>query len=452
MSHEIRTPMNAIIGFSSLLQDTLDDSESKSYVDSIINSGKSLLTLINDILDLSKIEAGRLDINYEDFNIEALLHEVVRIFKVKSDEKSIVLDLKLSDKFPKLFRIDGVRLRQILFNIVGNAIKFTEDGSVTIVANFNEDNESLMIEVTDTGICIPENQQEKVFQAFRQQEEQSTRKYGGTGLGLTITKQLTEMMNGNIFVSSIHGKGSTFSVKFNNIEVIDSKKSEITRNKPTSGHFEISKVLIVEDNDLNFKLLKRMISKVSNAEVSWAENGKIGIERFIEFRPDIVLMDVHMPVMDGLESTINIRDLEFGQDVPIIAVTAAAMKEDIEANSLLFEDYLIKPITKNDIIELFSNYFEKIEDDVELVEISSNSDNNEINEDTLNLISRELSKEIEENAKAFDMDLANSLVESINKLSEEKQNSQIKNFASKLAKCIENFDIEGFEEQLKLVS
>ncbi len=264
MSHEIRTPMNAILGFSELLLNKIADTQHKDYLKSIYASGEILLGLINDILDLSKIEAGRLEIQPSPVNIKDLLYEIKHIFIKKSQEKGIEFNLSLGENIPERFILDELQIRQVLINLIENAIKFTPEGFVNVFVSANNNNietnrTNLILEVEDSGIGIPDYQHEQIFESFRQQDGQKTRKYGGTGLGLAITKRLVEMMNGRISVRSEVGKGAKFRVYIIGVEIVNVLNIARDSSKSKSDEFvefEPATILLVDDVHSNRELIK----------------------------------------------------------------------------------------------------------------------------------------------------------------------------------------------------
>jgi len=384
MSHEIRTPLNAVIGFSALLGGQIMDKKQKSYVESIETGGKSLLTLINDILDLSKIEAGKLELNYKPVNLVAMFTEIEQIFRIKVDEKRLTFEMNIDDEVPTALILDSVRLRQILLNFTGNAVKFTDRGGVKLIARsaFRGTDRAeldLIIEVVDTGIGISEEDQNRIFSAFTQKSGQDARKYGGTGLGLTISKRLTEMMNGEISVDSAPGEGSTFRTILKSVAVAsvseDTAKKVSYQLKDTV--FKRSRVLVVDDIDSNRELLTAILSEM-NLDVTVAENGKIAVDIVKASPPDVVLMDLKMPVMDGFEATRLIREFENGGAVrtPIFAFSASTSSEELD--HILekgFDKYLPKPVNIKDLIKILSQYLEKEESEIpeEVDEFSSHT-------------------------------------------------------------------------------
>ncbi len=360
MSHEIRTPLNAVIGFSELLFSQVTDKKHKSYLDSIQTAGKSLLTLINDILDLSKIEAGRLEIQPEPINPAIILNELEQIFALKIAEKQLEFIVDIDQALPPTLLLDETRLRQVLLNLIGNAVKFTEQGHIKLNVQKCDKAETnkidLIVAVEDTGIGIPSAQQKKIFEAFQQQEGQSTRKYGGTGLGLAITKRLVEMMNGQINVHSQQNQGSVFKITLWDVEIPNTtppeKKNEILDIKNIS--FEPAQVLVVDDIESNRDLIREGLSKV-NLKVIEAENGQKGLRFAEEYRPDIILMDIRMPVMDGYEATLKLKKNPNTQKIPIIALSASA-KISGQLKDYGFDCYLSKPVSISTILKELSRY------------------------------------------------------------------------------------------------
>ena len=265
MTHEIRTPMNAILGFSELLKNEIKEGKARRYLDGIMSSGKNLLNLINDILDLSKIEAGKMEIKNSPVLMHSVLSELQEIFNLKSTEKNVELIFVISGNFPKIILVDELRLRQILSNLIGNAIKFTESGSVTVKVNsvFNRNNPNkmdLMIAIEDTGIGITDAEQEKIFEAFYQQLDQNISKFGGTGLGLTISCKLAEMMKGKIDLKSKVGVGTTFTLHLPDIQIMNENLKEEDINNASLGLPKFS-LLIADDVDYNRNLVKDFLSE-----------------------------------------------------------------------------------------------------------------------------------------------------------------------------------------------
>ena len=361
MSHEIRTPMNAILGFSELLKIYITNDRANEYLDGIISSGKNLIGIINDILDLSKIEAGKFEINYETVNPYNICNDIKQIFSLKAIEKGLSFDIIIDPILPEWLILDELRLRQILFNLVGNAVKFTNKGSITlnICAENKVIDESvieLIIKIKDTGIGISHEYQERIFEAFSQQEGQDSRKFGGTGLGLTITKRLLEIMNGRLSVISEPGVGSEFTVRLSNVNLAAGiTKKERIEKQIINYEFEQSTILLAEDVETNRKVVKGYFESYP-IKLLEAENGYEAIELAKKEKPDLILMDIMMPELNGFEATKIIKETPETSKIPIIALTASVVKEKIAYIRTICDGYLRKPVSKLDLIEEISKY------------------------------------------------------------------------------------------------
>ncbi|MGV3526882.1 MAG: ATP-binding protein [Candidatus Sericytochromatia bacterium] len=355
MSHEIRTPLNAVMGFTELLARTITDKQQLSYLQAIKSGGQSLLTLINDILDLSKIEAGKLDLQYEPVALHELLEEMIRIFSAKADEKKLKLVLDIDPQLPHFLILDEIRLRQILFNLMGNALKFTDKGQVKLSASsiLNEADDSkvdMVISVADTGVGIPDSALKSIFEAFTQQDKQDTRKYGGTGLGLSISRKLVSMMDGTIEVESSFGEGATFSVYFTGVSISASEgKNRLKNAELEKIKFAPAKVLVVDDIEVNRELISEIFSN-QPFEIIQAENGQEAVRMAHEHHPQLVITDIRMPVMDGFEELRQLREAPDTQHIPVVALTASVMEHEIyKLEESGFNGYLRKPARLDNI-------------------------------------------------------------------------------------------------------
>jgi signal transduction histidine kinase/CheY-like chemotaxis protein len=419
MSHEIRTPMNAILGFSELLRTQMAASKDRNYLDAISSSGRTLLALINDILDLSKIEAGKLELQYEPVNVARLVDEIQKLFSIKAGEKGIKLLTEINPKLPRGLLLDEVRLRQVLFNVVGNALKFTEKGQVKIrawaeypdfmecggrasptsgdtafpsaecrvqsgesvaahltpdtshltpeaakaasplrsaaalhkLADPDDTRVTLILEVSDTGIGIPKDQQEHIFGAFQQVAGQSTRKFGGTGLGLAITKRLTEMMHGRIEVQSEPAQGSTFRFVFPNVAITELTEPTATATEGEGDftQFAPSTILVADDVALNRQLVAGYFEGTGHKLVT-ATDGLEAVAQAEKHRPDVILMDMRMPEMDGYEATRKLKANPACKGIPVIAVTASSFREEEARARKACDGFIRKPFNRSELI------------------------------------------------------------------------------------------------------
>jgi signal transduction histidine kinase/ActR/RegA family two-component response regulator len=366
MSHEIRTPLTAILGYSDMLRDEDQSREDMDHeIDSIVRAGAHLQRIINDILDLSKIEAGQLVIEEIEVQPARLMHDVESIFGARARDKGLTFALKYDLPVPRKIISDPTRLKQILFNLCGNALKFTEKGGVTVSMGYLEDSKQLRFQVNDTGIGMSEEELGRLFKPFSQADTSTTRKYGGTGLGLCIARQLAQNLGGDVSVSSEKCQGSTFefTVGIGNIETLkmatqleDMQVEAIDETvnivpNSVSGH-----VLVVEDSPDNQDLIAKYLIK-AGATVEVVDNGLMAMQKALTRHYDLILMDVQMPIMDGLTATRKLRDE--GYTKPVVMITANSLKEDRDkCLTAGADDYLTKPVDVRHFSKVLQMYLQ----------------------------------------------------------------------------------------------
>jgi PAS domain S-box-containing protein len=364
MSHEIRTPLNGIIGMSQILKGTKLTKKQQEFVDIIISSGDNLLVLINDILDFSKIEAGKISFINKDFELAKPFREIKNILSLKAEEKGLLISCHIDDDVPKYVNGDEYRLKQIILNLVNNAVKFTDEGYVKINVNLlkqETEHYTIKVSVKDTGIGIPKEKEKKLFQTFSQLDASSTKQYSGTGLGLAISKRLVEMMEGEIGMVSDQGKGSLFwfTAKFKKGKQPKNESKPDIKEQIPDFKAQNATILVVEDNLINQKITSFSLQK-AGLTVTLANNGKEAVELFRKKSFDIILMDIQMPVMDGYDATREIRKIEMTKKnnihTPIIALTANAMRGDAEkCIAAGMDGYISKPFKPEDLFKALAN-------------------------------------------------------------------------------------------------
>ncbi|MCD4702472.1 MAG: PAS domain S-box protein [Candidatus Aegiribacteria sp.] len=377
MSHEIRTPLNSIIGTLDLLTDTKPNEEQEYFIEFIRSSGNSLLELVNNILDISQMEAGKITLDIIPFNVRDSLNKVIDTLVPRAEKKGLALTCEISDDVPGYLSGDPDKLQQIIVNLVGNSIKFTESGSIKVFAESSEISGKkavIRFSVLDTGIGIPPAKLESIFNSFSQADTSITRKFGGTGLGLTISKNLVHLMNGDITLDSQLDQGSTFSftAEFDiHHELSDKKDSKTASDGPEKNTGRIMRdlrILLVDDSPDNRFLVKAFLRKESCLIVE-AENGSEALEKYFIKNWDVILMDMQMPVMDGYTATARIREIEREKGlrhIPVVALTAHTINTEIRrCLDAGCDVHLAKPVSKNALIKLIS-------------EITHNVDNHDV--------------------------------------------------------------------------
>lgn len=353
MSHEIRTPLNAVIGFTQLLMDEKPREDQEDHLQTLKFSAENLLHLINDILDYSKIEAGKVELEHTPFEIRRLLNGIRQSLFLKVEEKGIRFHLLVDEALPQFLVGDPVRLGQVISNLASNAVKFTQKGSVTLQVLIEEQNEQgyyLKFSVKDTGIGIDINSQEIIFESFAQASNSTTRQFGGTGLGLAISKRLVEIHGSRLELESELGKGSEFFFRINMPAGVGEEASLPQPNKPKAEDLSQLRLLIAEDNPVNVKILVKFLEKWNITRIEVAPNGKQAVEMALSKPFDLILMDLHMPVMNGIEATQIIRSQD--KETPIIALTADALPEaQIRVFEIGMDDFVTKPFNPNILYE-----------------------------------------------------------------------------------------------------
>jgi PAS domain S-box-containing protein len=362
MSHEVRTPMNGVLGIADLLLDTHLTPDQRDYAETIQRSGQALLEILNDILDLSKIEAGKLELEHVPFNPHAALNDVLALMAPRASAKGLVLDVETAADVPTDLLGDPGRLRQVLFNLIGNSVKFTDAGSVRVsvsVSHEDANGVTLHIRVVDTGIGMTPEQRKRLFQPFSQADASTTRRFGGTGLGLAICLKLVEMMGGAFEVESTPGSGSTFAFTLH-CQRAAQGASQVAAAQARAPRHYTGRVLVVEDNIVNRKVARATL-RGFGLTVLEAENGALAIDTLHREDVDLVLMDMHMPEMDGLEATRRIRAAESAGILaghrPIVAMTANVMRESVDAcRASGMDDFLPKPFERRQMVEMLSRW------------------------------------------------------------------------------------------------
>ena len=457
ISHEIRTPMNSILGFSEVMYNTTENEKQKNYLSTILDSGKTLLSLINDILDLSKIEAGRLEISPEPANLKVVLRELERIFQHKVEEKGLEFYLDYEESFPESILIDEVRVRQVLLNLIGNAIKFTHEGYVkveVIVGNQAEESIDFKIKVSDSGIGFTKEYSEKIFDSFSQQQGQANKLYGGTGLGLAISKRLCELMSVGISASSILNEGSEFSLNFSCVAITGEKKRSEDHYDWAGGGivFNGSSILVVDDVESNRNLILHFLEDC-NLKVLLAEDGEKGIHLAREHSPDLILMDIRMPGIDGYETTERLKADKITAKIPIVALTASTMQSDFNRISNLFDGYLRKPVQKNVLIREMSRHLpHQINDcDETAVKADAESAYTSIKREICAEFQKEFQKPISNQMNMMIIDELNELAEGMMQFSERNCLPKLQRRVNEFYDSIQSYDYDKIQRKLKFI-
>lgn len=455
MSHEIRTPMNAIIGFSELLKKHIDKPQLINYLNSINTSGKMLLALINDMLDLSKIEAGKMHLSKEIVDLESIIDDLGKVYSESAEKKGLEFIIIKPITFPQHLILDPLRLKQILINLISNAIKFTSDGAVKIKYSFRHIDTllgQLQLQVSDTGIGIDSNRQKDIFNPFIQSENINTKKHQGTGLGLSITNQLVSLMNGQISVKSEENIGSTFNVTIP-IEIAKEIKTESSgRNqqvtKPVKFNGEL--ILIADDVRSNRDVLKDILGEMNLQTIS-AQNGQEALNILIDNKPDLILMDIRMPILNGFETIKKIKSKHEYNSIPIIAISASTLRNEVEEIfEKGFDGFLPKPVIENDLIKNLKNFINPIEHQTEQNDVQPKDDENkDFTPKELDEIKKVLDNKVlplwNELKIVQPMAILAGFNNELIKLAKEYDWQTLRNYQNTLQTAIESFDFENIK-------
>lgn len=448
ISHEIKSPMNSVIGYAEILDKQIIDPVQKEYLNLIKKGGNNLLKIINNILDLSKIETGKLKIKKENLNIRNLFLEIESIFHSNIISKNIIFFVDIDKELPINLISDAQRIKQILFNLIDNAVKFTEKGYIklevkSIYKNTLKNKIDLIITLEDTGIGIDNKNIQNIFKIFEQQNNHDSLKYGGTGLGLTICSKLIKLMKGKIKVESEKNKGSLFTVILEDIYLASEKEHIYSKELLTSGiKFEKAKILVVDDAEENRKLVQIRL-KDFDFDLIMAKNGQEAINKLKNVLVDLILMDLRMPIMDGYEAIKIIKNDNQLKNIPVIALTASVIEKNIHKTAdYNFDGYLKKPLIMDDLILELSKHLKYY--------FGNKEKQNYIDENTdkrkLKIVIEELENGLkdqwEEAKESGDFSIMEEFAMKLNTLAEEQNIYILKDYSNELIKNINTFDIE----------
>lgn len=452
MSHEIRTPMNAILGFSEVLLETVDDSTSRNHLETILHSGRSLLHLINDLLDLSKIEAGRLKLEPANVNLEVLIHEIVRLFEHDLTKKRLEISVRYSPGLPKSFLIDDLRFRQIMVNLIGNAVKFTHKGRITleVEGTITDPEENLLdldVRVIDTGIGVSKLDQETIFESFSQASFGENRKYGGTGLGLAISRKLAHSMNGEIRMTSQLGVGSTFTLSMHQVpSVSDEVRSDAGASFIDKIRFKPATLLVADDIEINIQLICSYL-KDQPIRIIKADDGDVALVFAREEQPDVILMDIRMPRLNGVDATRYLRESPDTKDIPVLAFTASLLSHEMEQHQSLFNGYLLKPLRKSFLIQTLSELLPIEPMDVEpAVEVVTEARAADPFIDELKGVYAE---RMEDMSEILDLHDIETLISELEQIAARHPSDVLNTFITPLRQAAESFDFDALTLHLR---
>ncbi len=459
VSHEIRTPLNAILGFSQWLHENTPDRQHREYLTTILHSARNLLNLLNDILDLSKIESGKINIDIHPMNYQEVINDIKLVFQQKVEEKGLSMKITTDSTVPDFIFMDELRFYQIIFNLVSNAIKFTSNGHIHISAHAKKtektDEVNLVILVEDTGIGIKESHQKSIFENFKQQNGHDNKDFEGTGLGLAIVKGLLKKLNGTISIKSKPGKGSVFTLTFFHVKV---NFDEITRVETfrVGAKMKLApcKIMIVDDISYNILVLKQLINSEDTLFIE-AKDGTDALAKLKTEKPDIIFMDIRMPGINGFDATELIKQDKELKNIPVIAFTGSTLKDHNSRINNLFDGFLQKPVFKKDLEAVLKRFlkFSYAEEDSEIKPVE------EIHQEISAGCLKALPKVLEESRNYFWQkweELKNSLVifeiksfnDELKKMASGYSCNPILNYCEELEKGIESIDIELIKRKL----
>ena len=459
VSHEIRTPLNAILGFSQWLHENTPDRQHREYLTTILYSARNLLNLLNDILDLSKIESGKINIDIHPMNYQEVINDIKLVSQQKVEEKGLSMKITTDSSVPDFIFMDELRFYQIIFNLVSNAIKFTQTGHIHLSAHAEKtektDEINLVVTVEDTGIGIKENQQKHIFENFKQQNGKDNKEFEGTGLGLAIVNGLLKKLNGSITINSKPGKGSVFTLTFYQVKV---DFDEITRVETfrDGANMKLApcKIMIVDDISYNILVLKQLINSEDTIFIE-AKDGTDALAKLKTEKPDLIFMDIRMPGINGFDATELIKQDKELKDIPVIAFTGSTLKDHNSRINNLFDGFLQKPVFKKDLEAVLKRFlkFSYVKEEPEIK--PSEKFHQNISTDCL----KALPKVLEETRNYFRQkweELKDSLVifeiESFNnelkKMAAKNSCNLILNYCTELEKGLESFDIELIKRKL----
>lgn len=452
MSHEMRTPLNAVLGFTEILNQSITDPTQSEYLHYIQTSGKSLLTLINDILDLAKVEAGKLELREAATNLDNVFQDIRQMFTDQINAKGLAFVVEIAPNVPKTLWLDATRLKQILINLIGNAVKFTQEGHIHLKASCqsiptSQSHIDLIIDVVDTGIGIPEEEQARIFGAFEQLHQKDTGQVG-TGLGLAITHHLVEFMNGSISVHSREDQGTTFHITFKNLQIVESLPTSHANPKShIDAQFASHSVLIVDDIQSNRELLHRALEP-SGLTIYQAANGTQALQMAETHVPNIMLIDIQMPGMNGFELAERIHQNPKLSDTPLIAITASAMKDTESQISQIFDGYVKKPVILQDLYNEINRLFSHPKN----TRPTPNPDANIASPQIDPAFRQELINQQntwEKLQSALIIDEVETFATQIEKLGTQYQSSYVQNWGKQLKNQVESLDMFGIRQTLE---